>query len=91
MDHRYQLDLYLSGIGSEEKKQIEVFDGLLHGMFKSQYFLKVIDVQEKPELAQSENILATPAFVRVTPGPKKKFLVDLSSKEKMATRLELLR
>lgn len=40
--------------------------------------LHIIDVLEQPQLAERENILATPTLIRELPPPRRRFVGDLS-------------
>lgn len=51
--------------------------------------LEVIDVFERPDLAESEHILATPTLIRRYPPPRRKIVGDLSDWEAVALSLDL--
>ncbi len=57
----------------------------LHG----QYRLTIIDLVKQPEFARKDEILATPALVRVLPGPQKTVLGTLSDAQRVLQALEL--
>lgn len=51
--------------------------------------LEVIDVIDRPDLAETERVLATPALVRHSPLPRRKIVGDLSDWETVALNLDL--
>jgi circadian clock protein KaiB len=59
----------------------------LHG----RYDLEVVDVFKRPVLAREEQILATPTLVKKLPAPLRRFIGDLSQKEKVLVGLDLRR
>jgi circadian clock protein KaiB len=51
--------------------------------------LTVIDVLERPQLAEDERILATPTVIRRRPLPLRRVIGDLSDREKLILWLDL--
>ena len=51
--------------------------------------VEVIDVRERPDIAEQERILATPLLVRVSPPPVRRIIGDLSDAERVAWTLGL--
>ena len=51
--------------------------------------LEVIDLRERPEVAEAERILATPLLVRVEPSPVRRVAGDLSDAERVLWTLGL--
>jgi circadian clock protein KaiB len=51
--------------------------------------VEVIDVIERPELAERAGILATPVLIRVAPLPRRSIIGDLSDRRVVAEMLEL--
>lgn len=49
----------------------------------------VIDVLERPDLAEEERILATPVLIRVHPPPRRSIVGDLSDWQAVAQVLDL--
>jgi circadian clock protein KaiB len=82
-----KLYIFKSQPSSEQivKKLTEMFDGSVKGRFA----LKVIDIEEDPEQAERDNILAAPALVRVHPKPVKKVIGDLSNRAHLFAALDL--
>ncbi|MBS1197915.1 MAG: circadian clock protein KaiB [Proteobacteria bacterium] len=53
------------------------------------YQLEVVDLLEKPQLAQGDQILAIPTLVRKLPEPVRKIIGDLSDTERVLIGLDL--
>ena len=51
---------------------------------------EVVDLRERPALAEEERILATPLLVRVAPTPTRRIVGDLSDVERVRWSLGLL-
>ena len=51
--------------------------------------VEVIDVRERPELAEADRILATPTLVRLEPEPVRKIIGDLSDIQRVLLGLEI--
>lgn len=54
-----------------------------------EYELEVIDVRERPELAERDKILATPTLIKQLPPPLRRLIGDLSDREKVLLGLEV--
>lgn len=51
--------------------------------------LEVIDILERPQLAEDERILATPVVIKKLPEPLRRMVGDLSELEKVLIGLDL--
>jgi len=49
----------------------------------------VVDVIERPELADEARIIATPTLIKLTPEPQRKIIGDLSNRERLLLALEM--
>ena len=52
--------------------------------------LEIIDVLERPQLAEDEKILATPTLVKQLPEPVRKIIGDLSDRDRVLLGLDLI-
>ena len=88
-DPAYVLKLYVTGTSPRTTVAIanlrRICDQELHGRYR----LEIIDVQEHPQLAEDEKILATPTLIKQLPPPLRRVIGDLSDKEKVLLGLEL--
>jgi circadian clock protein KaiB len=53
------------------------------------YELEIIDVLERPDLADEARILATPTVIKASPPPLRRVIGDLSDLERLASALDL--
>ena len=56
---------------------------------KGEYRIEVIDLLEKPQLAEGDQILAIPTLVRKFPEPIRKIIGDLSNETKVLVGLNI--
>jgi len=89
MNSKLLLKLYITGQTSNSERAINNLNQILKEQLKGLYTLKVIDVLKKPQLAEEDKILATPALIRTLPTPVRKIIGDLADKEKVLIGLDL--
>jgi circadian clock protein KaiB len=83
------LRLYVAG---QTPKSIAAFRNLkliCEQHLAGQYRIEVIDLQENPTLAATDQILAIPTLVRRLPPPMKRIIGDLSNTERVLVGLDL--
>jgi circadian clock protein KaiB len=85
----YVLRLYVAGLTPRSRTAIENITGICEEYLQGRYDLEVIDVFKRPVLARAEQIFATPTLVKKLPVPLRRFIGDLSSKEKVLVGLDL--
>lgn len=54
-----------------------------------EYDLEVIDVLERPQLAEDERIVATPTLIKELPPPLRRIIGDLTDREQVLLGLDL--
>lgn len=86
----HEIRIYISGQTQKSAKTIENLRKFLDSEIKDQYSLNIIDVLEKPEIAERDKVLATPTVAKVSPLPLRRIVGDLSDKEKVMAGLNLL-
>ena len=57
---------------------------------KGRYELEVIDIYQQPEYAKKEEIIAAPTLIKKLPLPLRKFIGDMSNKDKILVGLDLV-
>ena len=87
---KYQLRLYIMGQTPRSLVAIENLNILCKNELKGQYELTIIDVLERPQLAEDEKIIATPTLIKDLPPPLKRVIGDLSDKEKVLVGLDVI-
>jgi circadian clock protein KaiB len=87
----YVLRLYVAGMTPRSRSAIESITNICNEYLEGRYDLEVIDVFQRPVLAREEQIIATPTLVKRLPAPLRRFIGDLSQKEKVLVGLDLRR
>ena len=90
---KFNLRLYIMGGTPASQRAIENLKGILESEsdIKGSYTLEIIDVLKRPQLAEDEKIMATPALLKVLPEPVRRILGDLSDKQKVLIGLDLVK
>ncbi len=88
--NKYLLKLYVTGQTSRSQRAIANLRQICDQELDGQYEMVVIDVLERPQLAEDEKILATPTVVKELPTPIRRIIGDLSDSDKVLLGLDLL-
>ena len=84
------MKLYIAGRTPRTERAIASIRELCEsGDLAGEYELVVIDVLERPQLAENEKILATPTLVKELPPPLRRVVGDLSDRERILIGLDL--
>ena len=98
MDHRekeetmagkYLLRLFITGRTPKSEQCIANLQTICGKDLGGLYELEIIDVLERPQLAEDEKILATPTLIKKLPPPVRRLIGDLSDTEKVLIGLDL--
>ena len=81
--------LFVAGDTPRSQQAIENLRRLCDEMADDSPECVVIDVLDKPELAEAERILTTPTLIKVTPPPSRRVTGDLSDREAVLRGLTL--
>ena len=87
---KIELTLYITGETPRSKKAVRELETLCEGKFKDRVALEIIDVLERPDLAMEERIIVTPTLIKKLPAPIIRIIGDLSDKEKVLLKLDLV-
>lgn len=79
----------MTGASSRTATAISNLKRICEQELAGQYELEIIDVQEFPNLAEDEKILATPTLIKSLPLPPRRVIGDLSNTEKVLLGLEV--
>jgi circadian clock protein KaiB len=85
----YVLRLYVTGASPNSARAIVNIKEICENYLKDRYTLQIIDVYQQPTLAKTEQIVALPLLVKVSPIPVRKLIGDLADKEKVLKILGL--
>lgn len=86
---RYLLKLYIAGHSTRSERAIVNIKRVCEMHLYNNYQLIIVDVLERPHLAEEEGIMATPTLIRELPKPVRKVVGDLSDTERVLSGLEL--
>jgi circadian clock protein KaiB len=86
---RWILFLYVAGMTPAAKRALSNIQALCEEHLKGQYTLEVIDLLERPALAEGHQIFAVPTLVRQLPEPLRKIVGDLADVEKVLVGLDI--
>lgn len=86
---KYLLKLYITGQTARSERAITNLRHICRAALGNNYELVIIDILERPQLAEKEKILATPTLIRESPLPVRRVIGDLSDKEKLLLALDL--
>jgi circadian clock protein KaiB len=73
----YVLRLFVSGHSSATEQVLHKVHQLLERSLQQAYTLKVIDIHKRPDLAEADQISATPTLLKVYPPPMRRIVGDL--------------
>jgi circadian clock protein KaiB len=85
----YLLKLYVAGRTLRSEQAIKLLQEICESDLGGLYELAVIDVLERPQLAENEKIIATPTLVKELPPPLRRVVGDLSDRERVLIGLDL--
>ena len=83
------LKLYVAGRTTRTEQAISNLRAICEQELAGVYQLAVIDVLERPQLAEDERILATPTLVKELPLPLRRVVGDLSNRERVLIGLDI--
>ena len=88
--NKYLLKLFITGQTLRSKNAISNLHRIFEKELGAEYELSIIDVLERPQVAEDEKILATPTLIREYPPPVRRIIGDLSDTKQVLLGLELL-
>lgn len=86
---KWELRLYVAGKTAKSVTALSNLKKYCEEHLKGQYKIEVIDLLERPQLAEGDQILAIPTLVRKVPEPIRKIIGDLSNEEKVLVGLNI--
>jgi len=84
------LTLYVTGQTTRSARAIANLRRICDEELGGEYDMKVIDVLERPQLAEDEKILATPTLIKELPLPIRRIIGDLADTEKVLIGLDMV-
>ena len=83
------LRLYITGQTPNSERAVANLQRICDEHFAGDCDLAVIDVLERPEVAEAQRIFATPTLVKEVPGPSRRVIGDLTEIQKVLSSLDL--
>src|SRR3954470_11582957 len=80
---QYVLRLYVSGLTPRSTEAINNLTRICEEHLKGRYELEIIDIYKHPELAGSDQIIATPTLVKRLPVPLRSLVGTLSNVDRV--------
>ena len=88
-NEKYVLRLYVAGINPRSSEAILSITEICQEHLKDRYELEIIDIYQQPTLAKGEQIIAAPTLIKKLPEPLRRFIGNLSDKERILVGLDL--
>ncbi len=85
----WELRLYVAGKTTKSVTALTNLQKYCEEHLKGQYVIEVVDLLERPQLAEGDQIFAIPTLVRKVPEPIRKIIGDLSNEEKVLVGLNI--
>lgn len=84
---KVSLRLFVSGRSARSQQVLAEVQRMLDARLSTPSEVEVIDVLERPDMAERDRILATPTLVRYEPPPPRRVIGDLSDAEELLSFL----
>ena len=85
----YRLKLFVTGQTPRSRWVIKNLRRICEEVLESRYELDIIDVLERPQLAEKEKIIATPTLIKELPPPSRRIIGNLSDPGKILEGLDI--
>ena len=85
----FVLRLYITGTTLRSANAIANVRRICEEHLQNSYELEVIDISQRPELAEGEQIIAAPTLIKVLPLPLRRFFGDMSNTRNILIGLDL--
>jgi circadian clock protein KaiB len=89
-NEKWILRLYIAGQTPKSLTALSNLKKICEEHLAGKYTIEIIDLQENPGLARSDQIMAIPTLVRQLPPPIKKIIGDLSNTERVLIGLDVI-
>lgn len=86
---KYVLRLYVAGESPRSMTAIARMRKICNEELKGAYKLEIIDVFERPQMAEDERIVATPTLIKELPPPLRRIVGDLTDEKQILIGLDL--
>ncbi len=90
LTNEWILTLYVAGQSPRSLAAIKNLNHICEKYLPGQYQIEIIDLLERPELAEKYDIIAVPTLIRELPEPVRKIIGDLSDTQKTLVGLQVV-
>jgi len=88
-EEKYLLCLYVAGTTAKSRRAIANLKKICEEYLPGRFDFEVIDIYQQPIFAKEGQIVAAPTLVKMLPLPVRRFIGDLSNKERILVGLDL--
>jgi circadian clock protein KaiB len=88
-EYIYKLSLYITGASPNSSRAISNLKNICDKYLKDKYELEIIDIYQKPLVAESEQVIALPMLIKRLPLPARRLIGDMSDINKVLRGLGL--
>jgi circadian clock protein KaiB len=90
-EDQYLLRLYVAGNTPRSVQAVANIRAICEETLPGRYDLEVIDIYQQPEYAKPQQIVVAPTLIKELPLPVRKFIGDLSNRERILLGLDIIR
>lgn len=87
--NRWELRLYVAGKTARSVAAVANLTRICEQYLSGMFSIEIVDLLERPQLAQGDQIVAIPTLVRKLPSPIRKVIGDLSDVDRTLVGLQL--
>ena len=88
-ESHYELTLFVSGASSSSARAIRNVQAMCASYLEGRHELRIVDVNQDPELARGSRVLATPTLLKGSPPPERMLVGDLSDLDRLLVALDV--
>jgi circadian clock protein KaiB len=85
----YLLKLFVTGRTPKSERAITNLLRICDEQLTGRYQVEVVDVLERPDLAEESKVLATPTLVKELPPPLRRIIGDLTQADRVLVGLDI--
>jgi len=89
-NERYVLMLYVAGLTPRSSQAIQSIKNTCDEYLAGRYEIEIVNINEDPSLARSEQIIAAPTLVKKLPLPLRRLIGDMTDRKKVLAGLDLV-
>ncbi|MDJ0367008.1 circadian clock KaiB family protein [Hymenobacter sp. H14-R3] len=86
---KYALQLYINGKNNVSVEAVDILNTICREKLNGEYYLEIIDIQEHPDRAEEEGIMAIPTLIRKWPLPVTRLIGALTVRSRVLAGLGL--